>query len=152
MYKVEMVNTVEQFLEHTQIISLLKDQMDYIGSPKTNEQLLKTIKLAFKNENTHLMALDDNGHIVGFCFFNVCIGMESAGKYIWLNEMHIHKHYRSKGYGAILFTELQKWALENDVVRLMGMMDESEKRTINFYKKMDSEIYSQQIFSLKLNK
>jgi GNAT superfamily N-acetyltransferase len=141
---------MEEFLEHTQIISLLKDQMEYIGSPKTVEQISRTVKQVIKNENSYLMVISDVGHIIGFVFFNVCIGMESAGKYLWLNEMHIHRNYRSKGYGAILFNAMKVWCNENDILRIMGMADEKEERTLSFYKKQGAEIYNQSIISMKI--
>ena len=151
MYEVVFVNSLEEFLEHSQIILLLKNQMDYIGSPKSNEELLNTIKLAFGSDSAHLMVISDNGHIIGFAFFNVCVGMESAGKYLWLNEMHIHKDYRSQGYGSILYKEMKKWCLNNEIVRIMGMADESEVRTKAFYKRQGADIYPQEIISMKLD-
>jgi GNAT superfamily N-acetyltransferase len=150
MVEVKFINTMEEFLEATQIVSLLKDQMNYIGSPKTNEQLMKTIQLAFKTESSKLLVISENSHVIGFAFFNVCIGMESAGKYLWLNEMHIHQNYRSRGYGKILFDTLAQWCKENEVVRIMAMMDASEEKTKNFYKKLNFDIYGQDIISLKL--
>ena len=152
MYEVKFINTMDEFLEATQIISLLKDQMEYIGSPKTNDELLKTLQLAFKQDNSHLLVISDNSHVIGFAFFNICIGMESAGKYLWLNEMHIHKNYRSKGYGRILYNEIVKWCEETNVVRIMGMADESETRTKNFYLQNGADIYKQDIISMKLKK
>jgi GNAT superfamily N-acetyltransferase len=152
MYKVEFVNTIEEFIEHTQIVTLLKHQMEHIGSPKTNEELLNTIKLAFLSENSYLMVISDSGHIIGFAFFNICIGMKSAGKYLWINEMHIHKNYRSKGFGAILYEDMRKWCEENNIVRIMGIVDETELRTKAFYKKQGADIYSQDIISMKVQK
>lgn len=150
MYDVKFINSMDEFLEATQIILLLKDQMEYIGTPKSNEELMKTLVLAFKNENAHLLVISDIGHTIGFAFFNVCIGMESSGKYLWLNEMHIHQNYRSKGYGKILYQEIVKWCKENNIVRIMGMADESEVRTKNFYKQQGADIYSQDIISMKI--
>lgn len=152
MHEVNFVNSMDEFLESTQIIPLLKDQMEYIGTPKTNEELMKTIKLVFNNENSKLLVISDNSHLIGFAFFNICIGMESSGKYLWLNEMHIHQHYRNKGYGKILFDEMKKWCEENEIVRIMGMADETEIRTKNFYKKRGADIYPQDIISMKLKK
>ena len=40
MVEVNIVKNETEFLEHTQIIKLLQDQMDYIGSPKTNQELI----------------------------------------------------------------------------------------------------------------
>ncbi len=150
MVDVSIIHNESEFLDHNQIILLLKDQMDFIGSPKTNQEILDIIKLMFKSEQAKLMVIGKQGHVIGFCFFNVSIGMESAGKYIWLNEMHIHKAYRSKGYGTILFSKLQEWCKENDIVRIMGMMDESEVRTRKFYETQKAEIFTQDVFSLKL--
>lgn len=152
MYEVTFINSMDEFLEATQIILLLKDQMEYIGTPKTNDELLKTIKLAIKHDNAHLLVISEYSRVIGFSFFNICVGMESSGKYLWLNEMHIHENYRSKGYGTLLFKEMVKWCEENDVVRIMGMSDESEIRTKNFYIQQGAEIYSQDIISMKLKK
>lgn len=147
MAQVNVISNESEFLEHNQIILLLKDQMEYIGSPKTNQEIMNTLRLAFKSENAKLMVISDQGHVIGFCFFNVSIGMESAGYYVWLNEMHIHKEYRNQGYGTQLYQALVDWCKENKILRIMGMMDESEKQTIRFYQQQKSQIYNQQIFS-----
>jgi hypothetical protein len=38
---------MEEFLNYTQVVSLLKEQMDYINTPKTNDDIKQTIKLMF---------------------------------------------------------------------------------------------------------
>lgn len=152
MPQIEMINNMSDFLEYTQIIKLLQDQMEYIGSPKTNEQIMSIFKLAFASEHAKLMGISESGHMIGFIFFNISIGMESAGKYVWINEMHIHKEYRNKGYGTMLFAALRSWCEEQGIVRIMGMADDSEQRTLDFYRKQQCVSYSQEIFSLYLNK
>ncbi len=150
MIKVDMINNESEFLEHTQIIKLLKDQMEYIGSPKTNQEIMNTIRLSFQTQNTKLMVINDNGHVLGFCFFNISIGMESNGKYLWLNEMHIHSEYRGKGYGTLLFNELTNWCKDNNIVKIMGIVEESEVRTLDFYKKQGVTVNKEIIFSKEL--
>lgn len=150
MVKVELINNMTEFVEYTQIVSLLKDQMEYIKTPKTNEEIKATIKMMFQSEMAKLMVIEDNGLLIGFVFFNVAIGLQSGGKYLWLNEMHIHKYYRGQGYGTILFDELKKWAKENDIKRVMGIIDDIDPRTKEFYQKRGTEIYSEDIFSIKL--
>lgn len=152
MAEISVIHDMNDFLEFNQIISLLKDQMEYIGSPKTNEEIMKTITLALSSDTAHIIVIHEGGHPIGFVYFNVAIGMESAGKYVWINEMHVHKDYRSKGYGTELFEALKKWCKEHDVLRIMGMADESEEDTLRFYQKQGNKTYSQQIFSLYLNK
>lgn len=150
MVEVNLIHNETEFLEHTQIIKLLQDQMEYIGAPKTNQELINTIRKAFKSTHAKLMVISNNGHVIGFCFFNVSIGMESAGKYIWLNEMHIHSEYRGKGYGTQLFNELKEWCKENNVKKIMGMIEESEIDTRRFYEQQNTSISKQDIFSIKL--
>lgn len=151
MAETKLIENMSDFLEYNHLIHLVKDQMEYIQSPKTNEQIMGTFRLAFENDNAHLLVISDNGYPVGFLFFNVSIGMESAGKYLWLNEMHVHSQYRNHGYGSMLFDSLKEWCRENKVLRIMGMADESEKRTLNFYKKQGCNTYQQEIFSIYLD-
>lgn len=150
MYEIEFVNTMNDFLEHTQIISLLQDQMDYINSPKTNTELLETFKLVFAEDNAHLVVISEQSNIVGFAYFNVCIGMKSAGKYLWLNEIHIHKEYRFRGIGKLLVAELKKWSKVNQVVRIMGIADHNDVKSQDFYKGQGAEIRNQDLFSMDL--
>lgn len=150
MHEISLINNMTEFLEFTQIISLLKDQMEYIGTPKTNEELKETIKLMFQTEYAKLMVLSENSRLIGFVFFNIDIGLQSSGKYIWLNEMHIHKSKRGQGYGSILFDELKTWAKAQGIKRIMGMVDQIDKRTKDFYLKQGTEVHTEEILSIKL--
>lgn len=150
MYEVVMINNMTEFLEYTQIVSLLKDQMEYIGTPKSSEEIKQTIKLMFTTDYAKLMVLSNHSMLIGFVFFNISIGLQSGGKYLWINEMHIHKHFRGQGYGTILFGELKNWASKNNVLRIMGIVDDIDKRTKNFYVKQGTEIIREDILSLKL--
>ncbi|QMS84630.1 GNAT family N-acetyltransferase [Candidatus Xianfuyuplasma coldseepsis] len=152
MAEIKFIHNMEEFLEYNQIIKLLRDQMDYIESPKTNEEIMNTFKMAFRSETAKLMVLHKNGHPVGFIFFNIAIGMESAGKYIWLNEMHVHSAYRGKGYGTQLFNRLKDYCVENGILRILGMADDSESQTLHFYQNQDCKTYPQQIFSYHIKK
>lgn len=150
MIQTKMINTMSEFFEYTQIVTLLKEQMDYIGTPKTSEEIKQTIKLMFDTDHTNLMVLENNGLLYGFVFFNIAIGLQSSGKYLWLNEMHINKQYRGKGYGTMLFNGLKEWAEENNVVRIMGIVDNVDPRTREFYIKQGTEVYTEEILSIKL--
>ena len=150
MIEVKIVNNMTEFLEYTQIISLIKDQMDYIKTPKTNEEIKETIKMMFNSDSAYLMVVSDSGLLIGFAYFNIAIGLQSSGKYMWLNEMHIRDHYRGKGYGTELFKGLVDWAKENDIVRMMGIVDDTDSKTKDFYIKKGTDVYPEDIFSIKL--
>ena len=150
MIQTKIINNMTEFSDYTQIVSLLKEQMEYIGTPKTRENIKDTIKLMFKTDHTNLMVLENNGHLYGFVFFNVAIGLQSSGKYLWLNEMHIHSAYRGKGYGTMLFDGLKAWAKDNGVCRIMGIIDNVDSRTRDFYLKQGTEVYKEEILSIEL--
>jgi len=124
--------------------------MEYIGTPKTGEEIKATIRMMFKTENTKLMVLENNGLLYGFVFFNIAIGLQSSGKYLWLNEMHINSQYRGKGYGTMLFDGLKAWAKEQDIKRIMGIVDNVDPRTRQFYIKQGTEVFEEEILSIKL--
>lgn len=150
MIQTKLINTMSEFIEYTQIITLLKQQMQHIGTPKSNEEIKETIKLMFETDRTYLMVIENNGLLIGFVFFNVAIGLQSSGKYLWLNEMHINEQFRGKGYGSMLFKDLMKWAKENNIVRIMGIVDNVDPRTRQFYLKQGTEILKEEILSIKL--
>ena len=150
MHDISLINNMEEFLEYTQIISLLKEQLEYIKSPKTSDDIRKTIELMFKSDMAKLMVISSHSVLLGFVFFNINIGLQSSGKYLWINEMHVHKSYRGKGYGTILFEALKDWAKENNILNIMGIVDDFDERTRNFYLKQDTHIHPEEVFSLKL--
>jgi len=150
MIQTKMITNMSEFIDYTQIVSLLKEQMEYIGTPKTGEEIKATIRMMFKTENTKLMVLENNGLLYGFVFFNIAIGLQSSGKYLWLNEMHINSQYRGKGYGTMLFDGLKAWAKEQDIKRIMGIVDNVDPRTRQFYIKQGTEVFEEEILSIKL--
>lgn len=150
MIQTKIIHNMTEFLDYTQIVSLMKEQMEYIGSPKTRKDIKETIKQMFDSDHAYLMVLENNGYLYGFVFFNVAIGLQSSGKYLWLNEMHIHSQYRGKGYGTLLFDGLKKWAKDNGVLRIMGIIDRVDPRTKSFYIKQGTETYEEDIMSIKL--
>jgi len=150
MIQTKLINTITEFFEYTQIVTLLKQQMEHIGTPKSNEEIKETIKLMFETDHTYLMVLENKGLLLGFVFFNVAIGLQSSGKYLWLNEMHINEQFRGKGYGTMLFNGLKEWAKENNVVRIMGIVDHVDPRTRQFYLNQGTEISNEEILSIRL--
>jgi GNAT superfamily N-acetyltransferase len=150
MIQTKLINTISEFFEYTQIVTLLKQQMEHIGTPKSNEEIKETIKLMFDTDSAFLMVLENNGLLLGFVFFNVAIGLQSSGKYLWLNEMHINEQFRGKGYGTMLFNGLKKWAKENNIVRIMGIVDNVDPRTRKFYLNQGTEITKEEILSIRL--
>jgi len=150
MIQTKIIHNMTEFLDYTQIVSLLKKQMEYIGTPKTRTDIKETIKQMFDSDHAYLMVLENNGYLYGFAFFNLAIGLQSSGKYLWLNEMHIHSQYRGKGYGTMLFDGLKTWAKDNGVMRIMGIVDNVDSRTKAFYIKQGTEVYQEDILSIKL--
>lgn len=96
------------------------------------------------------MVLENNGVLIGFVFFNISIGLQSSGKYLWLNEMHINKQYRGMGYGTLLFNDLKAFAKSQNIVRIMGIVDQIDERTRHFYIKQGTSVSQEEIFSISI--
>ena len=117
MTEVVMISSIIDSTNDERIIDLIRDQMNYINSPKTRNDIISIFKLVFKYETTKLFVIKNNDKPIGFAFFNISIGIESAGKYAWINEIHIHKKYRNNGYGSILFKAIIEWCKNNHIVK-----------------------------------
>mgnify|MGYP000866443908 FL=1 len=75
MIQTKIIHNMTEFLDYTQIVSLLKKQMEYIGTPKTRTDIKETIKQMFDSDHAYLMVLENNGYLYGFAFFNLAIGL-----------------------------------------------------------------------------
>ncbi len=78
-------------------IDLLYLQMKAIGDKKSRSHIETALKISLSSSNTHTLIAVQDKKIVGICFFNVCVGIQSGGKYIWINEIFVLENYRNSG-------------------------------------------------------
>lgn len=98
--------------------------MKAIGDNKSKSHIRTALDISLrKHSSSHtLLALDENKPI-GLCFFNVCIGIQSGGKYIWLNEIFVTQKHRNAGVAKALLDSVEKFAIKNKCVYILAQRD-----------------------------
>lgn len=95
------------------VVSLLLEQMTFIGYEKTLEEANQVLENAMKAESRSVLFVSyDSAKAVAFAFGNICSGLESGGDYLYLNELYVCPEYRKQGLGTQLLRSVQSWAKE----------------------------------------
>ncbi|MGB1205530.1 MAG: GNAT family N-acetyltransferase [Chitinophagales bacterium] len=120
---------------------LMYEHFEALGRPKSEEHIAKAIDLALQaSSNAAFLAIGKTAtELFGCCFFNVCYGIGSGGKYIWFNDIYVKADFRKKGYAAILVDGLLKWAKENECVYIAACRDNDNMASKALFEKMDFE-------------
>ncbi|PYZ99131.1 GNAT family N-acetyltransferase [Alteribacter lacisalsi] len=118
------------------IMNLMMEQMNQLGDPVTEENLLKTIDLALteKSGSEFFVAEKKEGGIVGCAFFNTGISLEKGGAYIWLNDLYVKKSERQKGIAKRLLLQVLYWAEQEEYTGIeleTGINNAATKRLYN---------------------
>jgi len=98
-----------------QVFKLIKQQMDFIGSKKTIEDINVSLQNALSNRSARLVVCAEDESIKGFAFFNLASGLESGGDYIWINELFVSPEYRRQGIAKALLEAIESFAKDNSV-------------------------------------
>lgn len=91
-----------------------------------------------------LLAEDSAGKAVGISLYYY--GYSTwKGKMIYLDDLVVNEAYRKQGIGKMLFDELVKTALNNDVNQVRWHVLDWNEPAINFYKKIKANLDSEWI-------
>ncbi|NEU29706.1 GNAT family N-acetyltransferase [bacterium LRH843] len=98
------------------VADLLMGQMETLGYQNAYEQLIYTIELALqKDSQAHIFVAEKDETLVGAAFFNVSISIDKGGRYIWLNDLYVHKEYRNQGIAKKLLLHIVYWAEQQHI-------------------------------------
>lgn len=127
--------------------NLFVDHFKHLQSPKSDQHIAKALDMVFEPHSpAHIIGIQNEvGSLAGFCFFNVGVGVGSGGKYIWLNDIHIQKEERGKGFGSELLQFFLRWAKANNCVYIAAMIHDWNTHSQNLFKKMGFDM-TQTIF------
>ncbi|ABR47654.1 GCN5-related N-acetyltransferase [Alkaliphilus metalliredigens QYMF] len=103
------------------------------GERDTNEEDLKR-KIHETNENSLLLVAESREKIVGFLSADrEHVNRIKHSAYIVIG---VRQSFRGKGVGKRLFEELDKWAMENGIIRLELTVMINNENGITLYRKM----------------
>ncbi len=126
---------IDEYSEKTvtnELIDVIEKQMEFINNPLDIEKIRELLKKHL-NKKSKLLVLKEV-EIVGFAFFNIGFGLETGGEYLWLNELHIIKEHRSKGYGAMIMNHLSGYCEENKIKKILGLVSKNNQ-AMDYYMK-----------------
>src|SRR5690606_1674353 len=104
-------------------IDLLYLQMKSIGDKKSRTHIKTALEITLNSRKTHTLIAVQDKKIVGICFFNVCVGIQSGGKYLWINEIFVLENYRNSGIAKSLLESLEKYSLKNKSLYILAQRD-----------------------------
>jgi GNAT superfamily N-acetyltransferase len=119
------------------IAELMMGQMSAIGDSDAYPRLLTAIDLALEEGSfAKIFAVEENEQLVGIAFFNIVLSLEKGGRYIWLNDLYVHKEFRQKGIAKKLLLHTLFWAEQNNLKGIeleTGINNLATKRLYNSF-------------------
>lgn len=109
------------------------------GERKTNEEKMAH-RIGETNKNSLLLLAEDEGRIVGF--LSAERGSANRIKHSAYIVIGILKNYRGKGIGQKMLEELDRWAMDNWIIRLELTVMKHNENAIKLYEKIGFKIES----------
>lgn len=99
-----------------QIAELFMQQISVSHDDESLAKALKAIDMTLQPDSASRMVIaEENGEILGVAYLNIGISLRVGGKYLWLNELYVHNHYRNKGIGKKMLLHIIHIAEQEDV-------------------------------------
>lgn len=96
-----------------------------------------------------LLALDDNGDIIGIATLSIIMG-PIVRKIAYLEDFVTDQSVRGKGVGSALWNAMLEWAKEKNCTELNFTSGHGREAAQAFYKKKGAEIYDTNFFRLPI--
>lgn len=137
----EILSTESDAGKLTAAAELLCEHLSVDGGRLSIEEVEGTLRAALAPGRQTRLALAFEDEIpVGVCFSNLCVGVESGGDYLWVNEMFIRPESRSQGAGRELFEFVLEMAREAGCRRIVAWTGRSNKRSQRFFSENGFEL------------
>jgi len=138
-FKCLEINVHNNALYHENLLNLFMTYFNYLKRPKSKQHIAQTLQLLITPHSTaHLLALQrlDDEELVGFCFFNQCMGIESGGYYLWINDIYILPSCRRQGAASFLLKQVQLWAKQHQCGYIACIADNWNIASQTLFKRM----------------
>ncbi len=117
------------------IADLFMGQMGTLGFKNADESLITAIELALEEHSqAHIFVAEKEGTLIGAAFLNVSISIDIGGRYIWLNDLYVHKEHRNQGIAKKLLLHIIHWAEQRGIKGIeleTGVNNEATKALYN---------------------
>ncbi|MGG3626500.1 GNAT family N-acetyltransferase [Bacillus gobiensis] len=103
--KIKELKTKAQVAEAYPVMKQLRPHL-------SEEEYLARVERAAQLMNYRLLALYEEGKPVAAVGFLPRFSI-NQGDHVWVEDLVTDENHRSKGYGQLLLTEVEKWGIEN---------------------------------------
>jgi ribosomal protein S18 acetylase RimI-like enzyme len=97
-----------------------------------------------------LVAMIEDGTLVGAAFGSAFLGVEHGGESGWLEELYVRPEWRERGIGTRLVAEVIRMAKERGWRALDLEVEAGRRRVISLYERYGFQSQSRARFCLKL--
>ncbi|HKM06945.1 MAG TPA: GNAT family N-acetyltransferase [Sphaerochaeta sp.] len=134
----------ENMLSFEQVVTLVQQQMSFIGYHQNRDQVTSEIRKSMKTDSRSVffIAYEDDDTAIGFAYGNICCGLETRGDYFWLNELYVSVECRNQGLGSELLEYVQTWSKENGCVYLAMVTHPTNMKAQALYRDLGFELES----------
>lgn len=141
MEKIKVVRNKADLINKEQLISLILEQMDTIGSSSDYNHINRAVENALADSNHSIFFLYIlNNNIVAFAFGNICAGLESGADYIWINELFVSPNFRKRNIASEMLIFIEKWSKSQNIKYMACITGEKNTPAQELYKKNGFEI------------
>lgn len=114
----------------------------YSGTIQTSESKIRQTIFG-TNPFAYVLLAENSQGIIGFALYGFRYSSFIGQPSIWLDDLYIEEHMRSKGAGALLMLRLQQIAQENNCTHIAWTADARNTRGIKFYQRLGAKIVEQ---------
>lgn len=134
----------ENILSFEEVVSMVQQQMSFIGYNQTRDEVVLEIRNSMKKESRSslFVAYEEDATAIGFAYGNMCCGLETKGDYFWLNELYVSVDSRKQGLGSELLEFVQTWTKEQGCGYLAMVTHPTNKKAQSLYRDLGFELES----------
>jgi len=136
MFRIEAYTSESQIENIDLILSIIQNQMDFIGSSKSLEQIKQALLNAMKPVSRAVLFVGYNRSDVpiSFAFGNIGAGLE-AGDYFWLNEIYVDVSCRRIGHASTFLSWIENWLKKKNIYYIATMTGDKNIASQSLFKK-----------------
>ncbi len=138
MIQIDVCRSFDQVRDLPGLVSLIHEQLNFTGrNPKTCNEINSVVEGVLKDSNggVFFIASSRDQTPVGFAYGNISRGLESGGRYLWLNELYAADGHRRRGTALSLLEFIQDWARRTGCVYISLVTSPENKAAQELYMK-----------------
>jgi GNAT superfamily N-acetyltransferase len=94
-------------------------------------------QLLVPDPSHHIFVAVLDGQVIGMCSIQSLISTAEGGRVGLVEDVIVHHAYRGLKIGTRMLQAIEKWASDQQLLRLQLLADRENQRAIDFYERLD---------------